>query len=140
MRSWQPERRAFSAPRTPAEREHTAQPHRRRRRGGVGRRTPRDVETAGAGGVDREIAHPAAELLLGVLRFKTKLKRKAASRLAKVQYQKVDLVKSAPLSVIVALSLKAQRAQAKTKSSEADDASKAVRGAPTACRQALSVT
>ena len=36
--------------------------------------------------------------LLGVLRFKTKLKRKAAKRLAKVQYQKVDLVKSAPLS------------------------------------------
>ena len=77
--------------------------------------------------------------LLGVLRFKTKLKRKAAKRLAKVQYQKVDLVKSAPLSVIVALSLKAQRAQAKTKSSKADDASKAVRGASTVCRS-LSVT
>lgn len=76
--------------------------------------------------------------LLGVLRFKTKLKRKAAKRLAKVQYQKVDLVKSAPLSVIVALSLKAQRAQAKTKSAKADDASKAVRGTATVW-QSLSV-
>lgn len=60
-----------------------------------------DVESLSLGG------------LLGALRFKSKLKKAASKRLQQHKYRKLDMSAAAPLSVIVKLSLAAQRAQQK---------------------------
>jgi hypothetical protein len=66
------------------------------------------VERGDADDVDETLSLAG---LLGALRFKRKLKTAAFGRLADLPVRKVDTSTAAPLSVIVKLSLAAQRAQ-----------------------------
>ena len=64
--------------------------------------------------------------LLGALRFSRRIKKAAAKRLHKLKVRRVDTKQAAPLSLIVKLSLAAQRAQSKVAaSSKSDDAHRA---------------